>query len=384
MQATCCRNGNPVAWILVESGPGWFHFLLSALVIAAVVRAAEPEVLKHGKVYEEAGRFGGWPANNGIWSWGNEILVGFSAGWHLRRPGFGHQIDNSKPREPRLARSLDGGLTWMVETPGSLLPPEQGGKSVRTLDRPMDFRQPGFVMTIRYADLNTGPSLMWHSTNKGRDWDGPFRFPLFGLKGVAGRTDYLVLGSREAMVFLTGSKSNGREGRPFCAETKDGGLSWDLVSFIGPEPRGFAIMPSTVRLAKEQLITTVRVLDSPHTWIEAYASEDHGRSWHYLNKPAPDTGGGSGNPPSLLRLEDGRLCLTYGYRAEPFSIRAVLSSDGGKTWTSPFTLRAGAADGDLGYVRSVSRPDGKIVSVYYFNDAKYTERYVGFTIWDPR
>jgi hypothetical protein len=39
----------------------------------------------------ETGRFGGWPANHGIWSWGDEILVGFSAGYHL------------------FARSMDGG-----------------------------------------------------------------------------------------------------------------------------------------------------------------------------------------------------------------------------------------------------------------------------------
>src|SRR5260370_31746083 len=34
----------------------------------------------HVVVYGEKGRFGGWPANHGIWSWGDEILVGFSAG----------------------------------------------------------------------------------------------------------------------------------------------------------------------------------------------------------------------------------------------------------------------------------------------------------------
>ena len=35
---------------------------------------------QHVMVYHQPGRFGGWPANHGIWSWGNEILVGFSAG----------------------------------------------------------------------------------------------------------------------------------------------------------------------------------------------------------------------------------------------------------------------------------------------------------------
>ena len=46
-------------------------------------------------------------------------------------------------------------------------------------------------------------------------------------------------------------------------------------------------------------------------------------------------------------------------------------------------LRTGATDWDLGYTRSVQRPDGKIVTVYYYNDATSTERYIGATIWIP-
>ena len=38
-------------------------------------------VVRHVMVYHQPGRFGGWPANHGIWSWGDEILVGFSAGY---------------------------------------------------------------------------------------------------------------------------------------------------------------------------------------------------------------------------------------------------------------------------------------------------------------
>ena len=48
-------------------------------------------------------------------------------------------------------------------------------------------------------------------------------------------------------------------------------------------------------------------------WIDAYVSHDEGRSWSFLSTPAPDTG--QGNPPALVRLTNGRLCLTYGYRA---------------------------------------------------------------------
>ena len=66
----------------------------------------------HVKVYAERGRFGGWPANHGIWSWGNEILVGFSAGYHKDLGLERHNIDREKPEEHLLARSLDGGMTW--------------------------------------------------------------------------------------------------------------------------------------------------------------------------------------------------------------------------------------------------------------------------------
>ena len=44
---------------------------------------------------------------------------------------------------------------------------------------------------------------------------------------------------------------------------------------------------------------------------------------------------GVGNPPAMIELRDGRICLLYGYRAEPYSIRAVLSGDRGRTWSEP-------------------------------------------------
>ena len=46
-------------------------------------------------------------------------------------------------------------------------------------------------------------------------------------------------------------------------------------------------------------------------------------------------------------------------------------------------LRSDGGWWDLGYPRSVQRPDGKIVTVYYFNDHKDQVRYIAATIWDP-
>ena len=68
-------------------------------------------------IYHRPGRFAGWPANHGIWSWGDEILVGFSAGSYKDLGPDRHNIDREKPELHLLARSLDGGVTcWDAQT----------------------------------------------------------------------------------------------------------------------------------------------------------------------------------------------------------------------------------------------------------------------------
>ncbi|MCS7024662.1 MAG: glycoside hydrolase [Bryobacteraceae bacterium] len=354
---------------------------LAWALLAAV--AQTQTVDRHVTIYRETGRFGGWPANHGIWSWGEEIVVGFSAAWYQKKDANRHQMDSSKPEQPRLARSRDGGLSWVVEAPSSLLPPEQGGKPAQTLQSALPFADPNFAMTLRFKNIHQGSSYLYYSTDRGKNWQGPYDFPLFGQSGVAARTDYIVEGPRECSVFLTAAKSNGREGRVFLARTRDGGLNWRFVAWIGPEPEGFSIMPSSVRLGPRKLLTATRVkLDQTRSWIELFESEDDGASWKPAGRVA-DTGSFSGNPPSLIRLQDGRLCLTYARRDPPFPIAAKLSADNGKTWSQEMILRADAAAWDMGYVRSVERPDGKIVTVYYYNDQVAPERFIAATIWKP-
>src|SRR5690606_34816607 len=116
------------------------------------------------------------------------------------------------------------------------------------------------------------------------------------------------------------SKSNGKEGKVICVKTEDGGLTWKLLSEIGEEPEGFAIMPSTVRLSKRELLTTIRNRADGVDFISAYYSRSNGRRWRRMPNVVDDTGKG-GSPPALIRLEDGRLCLVYAYRSEPTSGR---------------------------------------------------------------
>jgi hypothetical protein len=112
-----------------------------------------------------------------------------------------------------------------------------------------------------------------------------------------------------------------------------------------------------------------------------FESRDNGKTWAEISRIAGKENGS--NPPSMLRLKDGRICVTYGRRTAPFGIRARISRDQGKTWAEEIVLRADAGHRDVGYTRTVQRPDGKLVTVYYFNDKPETERYIAATIWTP-
>lgn len=366
----------------------------AAAVIIGILLTCNPasgqplEGVKHVKVYCEKGRFAGWPANHGIWSWGNEILVGFKEGPHKETPGSTHSIDREKPQTQMLARSLDGGETWTTTDSGEVGLPKPSVWGPLPEPAPacpggIEFTHPDFAMTLRHYNNATGPSHLFYSYDRGKSWTGPFLMPSFGTPGIAARTDYIVNGKHDCTVFVTAAKSDRNEGRPLCVNTTDGGKTWELLSFIGPEPGRYAIMPSSVRLSETDLYTVIRRKENDRgAWLAAYKSEDLGRTWRDAGEPVSDTG--AGNPASLIQLEDGRLCLVYGVRSEPFRICAKLSSDHGMSWSDEIVLRDDGTHKDLGYVQSVQRPDGKVVSVYYFNDpVTGPERYIAATIWDP-
>jgi len=330
----------------------------------------------HVKVYYQPGRFAAWPANGGMWHWGDEILVGFSQG-HLGDPKIetGHLLDRSKPSRAALARSTDGGETWTV-TPANL-----PGGTPTSIPADLPLTDPNFILTARGESMYT-------STDKGHTWLGPWKLPFSESMTLQARTDYHVLGEKDLLLLLSAVKPNGDEGRPFSARTLDGGKTWNQFTWIGNQPETrFSIMPSSIRLKDGRLLAAIRRReDVPfynNNFIELFASDDGALTWQLLGVPTTDLGGFNGNPPSLLQLTDGRLCITTANRDDPSHIFAIFSKDNGKTWGDRRILRNNGGGWDLGYSQSMQRTDGKIVTIYYFHETKHGERYIAATIWKP-
>ena len=146
-----------------------------------------------------------------------------------------------------------------------------------------------------------------------------------------------------------------------------------------------AVMSQTIRLKNGKLISAMRRKYKEHNWVDAYVSEDKGKSWTFLSEVG-NAGAGNGNPPALNITDEGRLVAVFGNRKEPGTMMVVYSDNEGGTWSEPKILRDGYGSADmetidLGYPLLLKRNDGKMIAFYYWS-TKDCLHHIAATIWD--
>ena len=353
-------------------------------------------VVDHVIVASEHGRFFGWPANNGLWSWedGREILVGFTNGPWEDRPDR-HNI--ARPYSASLARSIDGGKTWNTEHPDNFV---SGVEFPVPSPGNIDFGHPDFALRISaagYIETDDTAGRFFISYDRGKTWKGPYRFnelhdaeELEGLE-ITSRTSYIVTGPNSARIIMTARNPElqfaSRRDKPFVAETTDGGKTFKFISWVVPWTNecNRAAMPSTVQTKDGKIIVAVRVRnprdgDIP-CWIDTYVSEDNGRNWSFLSKVG-ETGLHNGNPAGLALLADGRLACCYANR----TLRQMLvriSSDNGATWGEEIVIRDNPYEYDLGYPQILQNDEGKLVALYYIAREERPHSYIEAALFKP-
>ncbi len=127
--------------------------------------------------------------------------------------------------------------------------------------------------------------------------------------------------------------------------------------------------PHTIELDDGTLICHIRVQDREGKFFTIYQSEssDAGKTWSKPHKLLGDKGG---SPAHLIKHSSGMLISCYGYREFPYGIRAMFSTDGGKTWDTDSVIYLNEISADLGYPESVELSDGSLLTVFYARPEK--------------
>lgn len=195
------------------------------------------------------------------------------------------------------------------------------------------------------------------STDGGKSWSNRIPTIVNSPHGPVQLKDGRLLYAGKQL--WTGDKKIG------VAESKDDGLTWQWLAEIpareGDDPVKSYHELHAVEAVDGTLIVQIRNHNNANKGETLQTeSTDGGKTWS-----VPHAIGVWGLPSHLLRLRDGRLLMTYGYRRPPFGNQARLSTDHGRTWGEPVTLSGDGAGGDLGYPSTVELSDGTLLSVWY-------------------
>ncbi len=197
---------------------------------------------------------------------------------------------------------------------------------------------------------------MIRSTDGGVTWSGRFDSLVNSPHGPVQLTDGRLL--------YAGKELWRGENRIGICESTDDGQTWNWLATIptrqGDDHRSYHELHA-VEASDGHLIVQLRNhnrLNSGETL--QCESEDRGKSW-----TEPHSIGVWGLPSHLLRLQDGRLLMTYGHRRPPYGNQARVSADHGGTWSEPVIISGDGAGGDLGYPSSVQLDDGSLVTAWY-------------------
>jgi photosystem II stability/assembly factor-like uncharacterized protein len=161
-----------------------------------------------------------------------------------------------------------------------------------------------------------------------------------------------LLKDGSVLLTLDGVPRNGRLSQVALLTSRDGGMTWRLLSTIKADHDMYEA--STTELPNGRLVMMARP-EGDISW-----SSDQGRTW-----TAPVTFGMRMFAPSLYVLRDGTLvCLHGSYAPGHPGLRLIVSTDGGHTWIAPAKDHGFLVDRCYGYGKAMELADGSLFVTY--------------------
>ena len=279
-----------------------------------------------------------------------------------------------------LYESCDGGITW--STPRIIA------------DGPLDDRDAGLLVTpagtwlvnyftsLAFANMNNKETtpvhwkevedkltistikaehgfFMLRSEDQGKTWSKKYPIPVNNVHGP------IVLDDGSLFYCGRGHWSACMTSATFANEivslrSTDDGKTWQEISrYYSKEIDGHDLSKwhelHSIQTSDGAILTHIRYENS--TW--QMISRDGGKTWQDLHQIC------GGFPSHLLKLADGRLLMSYGYRKENYGNRCRISSDNGQSWSEPMIISGNAPSYDLGYPSTAQLSDGTLVTAWY-------------------
>ncbi len=292
-------------------------------------------------------------------------------------------------------QSKDGGHTWEpVEGPrpinkslrcedGSLVVADAWGWRHVPAERRKEFEEQDItVRTVRDGVVAyLQGARVRRSTDNGENWSqGEVQLPAHRSLMTYHRVDYDSFEEGLRMVSIYGELKEDVCTRSFALRSADDGKCWWFLPIAADPERKVRLNETALaQHASGDIIAMIRSEPPAGGPLYTTFSTDRGISWAPVQKTNI-----WGYPAHLLRLHDGRMLCSYGYRRAPMGIRAVISDDG-RSWEveNELVIRCDGMGngGDLGYPISIETEPGRIATIYYMTNEDGVT-HVAVTHWE--
>ena len=327
-----------------------------------------------------------------------ELLVAFRRAPERRalgEPGTSHTDPNSYLV---LVRSKDDGGTWS-QTPELIHAHPFGGSqdpcmvqlrnhSILCSSYGWALLQPDAAGKLkgvhRLGNFVFLGGYLLRSTDDGHSWQGPIVPPpvpgestlgLFGQPVPAYNRGPICEGKDGRLYWVVAANNSlsPRKTETHLLISSDKGTTWEYSCVAARDEKVTFNETALYQTPKGDLVAFMRTADfDDHTAV--VRSVNGGKSF----RPWQDAGF-QGHPHYALRLPDRRLLLVYGYRHQPFGIRARVLDEECTNITSAdeIVLRDDGGNGDLGYPWAALLSRNRAMVVYYFNVGDGTRHIAG-------
>lgn len=361
--------------------------LLAGLLAIVLVTAAKPSTsgikkLKDVVVYSDSMYYSAFPSVVKLDD--GRLMVAFRRAPNHQMMGFDRYSHIDLNSQLVSVTSSDGGNSWS-KAPKLMFAHPFGGSQ----DPCMLKLHNGDILCTSYLWVQLGKNLLEEykgrvvgdgnytfaggylirSTDDGKTWEGPFDpgspLPVEKRTTMLGKMPLYNRGAlcqtRDGTIYWAVACDNPQGGfSVYLVESKDNGNTWQYRSTIADDPKISFNETSIIQTRRGDLVAFMRSFDlDDHACIAR--STDGGKSFTWSDM------GFQGHPLNALELPDGRWLLTYGYRHEPYGIRARIMDPDCRNWSDEIVLRNDGGSTDLGYSWPVLIDDHHVLVVYYFN-----------------